>query len=99
MFINYIKLYLLKEAIIFSFIELNCSTADRTHSNVRYGNQHLAGWKRYPHLFLSSMQMKRYPSLERDSAGSKRSGNIGEEEGIVGDQIYRRAVKMTGTGS
>jgi hypothetical protein len=45
------------------------------------------------------MQMRRYPSLARSSAGSKKSGNIGEEEGIVGNQIYGRAVKMTGTGS
>jgi hypothetical protein len=99
MFINYTTLYLLKEAIIFNFIELNCNTADRAHSNVRYGNQHLAGWKRYPHLFLASMQMRDYPSLERNPAGSKKSGNIGEEEGIFGNQIYGRAVKMTGTGS
>lgn len=90
MFINYTKLYLLKEAIIFSFIELNCRTADRTHSNVKYGNQHLAGWKRYPHLFFSSMQMRRYPSLQE-------ARNV--DEGIVGNQIYGRAVKMTGTGN
>jgi hypothetical protein len=45
------------------------------------------------------MQMGRYPSLERDSAGSEASGNVGEEEGTVGNQIYERAVKMTGTGS
>jgi hypothetical protein len=40
--------------------------------------------------------MRRYQSVERNSAGSKGSGNVGEGEEL---KIREREVKMTGTGS
>jgi hypothetical protein len=80
MFINYTKLYHFKGAIIFNFIEPNCArrightlTWD-TETNVslagnatRISSSHLCKWGGIK-------------SMERNSAGSKRGGNVGEEE-------------------